>query len=43
MRVPIQQTGADRLVVVMKLTKVSGAKGSNYPSYEVNNQEIGRN
>lgn len=32
-RVPKQCTGADQPVVVMKLSKGSGAKGLSYPSY----------
>ena len=35
MRVPMQSSVTDRLVVVMKLAKVNGAKESSYPVLQI--------
>ena len=34
-RVPMQSSVADRLVLVMKLAKANGAKGSSYPVFTI--------
>ena len=42
-RVPMQSSGADRPVLVRKLVKAKGAKGSSYPVLQMSQPRIGRN